>query len=230
MRGTDSDPRLPKRLHKLLYWLANEDVYTSDYVRGWLERMPPREVADDLLLIATYAQPEPHSLWHAIWRGVIMLLATTDSVSETGPAGRKAGTRAALLLANRNDPHAVAPLVRVFEPQGMWTGRYQNAIEAALHRLLSNPVRQSEVLEYADALRTLIAKIRRSAGKTDLSSSLADLLIAALRHLRTASAEQDAALLNSIAAEQTTKPNLARVQRAAIVLRRQPGDSRDPGV
>jgi hypothetical protein len=218
MPGSNKDLLLPERLHKLLYWLANEDVYTSDYVRGWLERTPPEQAADDLFLIARLAQPEPHSIWYAFLRATIMVLATADSVSELSPAGRKAGLRAALLLAKRGDTRAIAPLARVFETEGMWKGRYQDAIEAALLQLLSGGEGQSGIHEYAEALRGLAAQIWRSSRGKDLPPRLADLLIAALRRLSIEGAPEDITLFKSIASQRTTTPNWARVQQTASSL------------
>src|SRR5581483_9917628 len=88
--------KLPDKLQLLLYWLANEDIYTSPYVRNWLKRTPRDEAADILARIADYAQPESRSIVNMLVLGLVMMFTTSQVVLPKSPAGRKAGIRAAL--------------------------------------------------------------------------------------------------------------------------------------
>jgi len=208
-----------EELTTLQYWLANEDVYTSDYVRKWLERTPPERAADTLASIAQYAQPESHSFWWMMFHGLTTMLTTAEIISENSPAGRKMGVRAAMLMANLHDPRACAPLVRVFETHWFWEGKYQAAIETALLRLLADPESVlNGSLSHSD-LRELAARIWRTGNhRQELSSRRSDLLIAALHRLKPIVEESDTTLLKSLASAKTLLPQRRKVQEAAASL------------
>jgi hypothetical protein len=168
-----------EELSTLQYWLANEDVYTSAYVLKWLERTPGDVAADMLAVIAKNARPESRSLWWMMFHGLASMLTTAEIISENSPAGRKAGIRAAMLLAHRGDLRALAPLVRVFEPHWFWRSKYQDSIEASLLHLLSHAPEETDWTPYRTDLRTLAEAIRRSGRKQQkLSVRQSDLLTA----------------------------------------------------
>jgi hypothetical protein len=216
-----------EELTTLRYWLANEDVYMSSYVRGWLERTPPAEAADVLAGVSESAQPEPHSLWWTIFRGLILTFATSEGVSKNSPAARKVGTRAALLLARMDDPRAIPPLVRVFEAEPGRAGKYQGEVERELTRLLSHPIPGPLSREQAEAVEELAERIWSSGrGRRDLSSERADMLIAALSRLSETGAEAERAILHAIATSESGSPNRTRVATAARKLTEK--DGRDP--
>ena len=109
---------------ELRYWLVNEDWYMSRHTREWLERTPPDEAADLLARIAQDANPEPRSAWSMFLTGIASSgFSPSNAIAGKGPDERKAGTRAALMLANLNDARCVAPLVRVFETNGLWQNK-----------------------------------------------------------------------------------------------------------
>ncbi|MCW3052163.1 MAG: hypothetical protein JWN14_1333 [Chthonomonadales bacterium] len=213
--GEDAQRRSEERT-TLQYWFANEDVYTSAYVRKWLERTPSDEVGDVLAAIAQYAHPEPHSLLWMAFHALTAMLTTAEIISEKSPAGRKSGIRAAMLLANRNDLRALGPLVHVFEPHWFWKGRYQEAIEAALLHLLSHAPEETEWTPYRADLRTLAEAIRQiGRGRQELSARQADLLIISLKRLASAADADTTILLQTIASTEARTPHRARVQDEA---------------
>jgi hypothetical protein len=217
--STKPQHRLPERLRTLNYWLATEDVYTSDYVRNWLKRTPPHEAMNVLARIAENASPEPHSVLYSAYRGCLMIFTTSEAVSEKGPAGRKAGVRAALLLAQHNDARCLPPLIRVFETHWLWIGKYQEDIEAALLRFLRDAGDRPEIRRYTGELRRLAERLWRiGGGRRELSARHADLLEAILHSLRHDAEEPDLALLRTLAASRATSPNRSRVCAAAAAL------------
>lgn len=200
----------------LQYWLANEDVYTSAWVRKWLERTPPQEAADTLAVIAEYANPEPHSLVRMYLHGLIAMLTTAEIISENSPAGRKSGIRAALLLSSKNDLRALAPLVRVFERHWFWKGKYQDAIEGALLHLVSQGPEGADWASHRVALRTLAEAIPHIGnGRQELSARQADLLIAVLQRLAAMADADTGAVLQTIASAEARTPQRVRVQEEA---------------
>jgi hypothetical protein len=215
--------RAADQLKTLRYWLATEDIYTSTYVREWLERTPLEEAAGILAGIAEYAQPEPHSFWYMFSRGFTMMFTTSEIISDRSPAGRKAGIRAALLLADMDDPNCLPPLARAFETQAFWEGKYQEAIEEALIRFLSDADGRPDIAPFAADINNLALRIWQSGGgRKELSPRRANLLIAALHCLKGIAGESEIVLLSLllrlIAATRTSTPNRARVQEAAIAL------------
>ncbi len=105
----------------LRYWLANEDWYPSACTTRFLKTTPPEEAADMLVLIAEDAQPEPHSYSVTLYNA----FATAGFMPSAGGKipRRKAGVRAALLLAQLNDSRCISPLIRVFETQSVWQSK-----------------------------------------------------------------------------------------------------------
>lgn len=221
-RHVNSDGDVQKRadeLSTLQYWLANEDVYTSAYVRKWLERTPPDEAADTLASIARYARPEPHSLLWMLFHGLTATLTTAEIISENSPAGRKAGIRAAILLASLNDSRALPPLARVFETHWFWESKYQAAIEGALLRLLTEVPGDTDLRPYREDLLQVAGRIWQvGGGRAELSARRADLLIALLQRLAPITGEAEAALLKTIVSAEARTPQRSRVKEAAAKL------------
>jgi len=220
--GTDANVDPARRADErttLQYWFANEDIYTSAYVRKWLERTPSDEVGDVLAGIAQYALPEPHSLLWMVFHALTAMLTTAEIISEKSPAGRKSGIRAAMLLANLGDLRALAPLVRVFEPHWFWKGKYQEGIEAALLHLLSHTPDTTDWTPYRSDLHTLVNSVRQMGrGRQELSTRQTDLLIIALKRLASAADAEATALLQTIASADARTPQRTRVQEEARKL------------
>lgn len=215
----ETAPKRAEERTNLQYWLANEDLYMSSWVRKWLERTPPEEAEAMLAEIAEMAQPESHSLLRMYFHGLISMLTTAEIISEKSPAGRKAGTRAAMMLANRGDLRALAPLVRVFEPHWFWKGKYQEAIEAALLHLISHAPEETDWTPHHSDLRTLAEAVWQiGGGRQELSARQADLLLAALRPLRSGSATATASLLKTISSADVRTPQRRRVREAVAAL------------
>jgi len=202
--------------HDLRYWLANEDWDMSQYTRRWLERTAPTEAADVLAKIAEGAQPEPSSL---LYRLVLVVALSGFANSVGGVAERKAGVRAALMLARLGDRRAVAPLTRVFDPYGSWQSKYQRNIEGALTRLLTDAAR-TDGAAHLDEVTHLVARTWPADGKVraDLTPALAELLVACVGYLRAAGSASASTALRSLASrtvDSARHPNRARVQGAA---------------
>lgn len=208
----------------LVYWLANEDVYTSPYVRNWLKSTPPIEVADMLADIARNARPETISLGDMIMQGVLMMFTTSAIISEKSPSGRKAGTRAAILLANRKDFRSLPPLVRVFETRWFWAGKYQETIEKSLLHLLDGAADLPKIRQYARELRKL-AEIIWDSGhrRRELSRSLTSLMLKILPCLALVGETPDLELLKSIASSRAATAHRKQVKDAAAALLTQAG-------
>lgn len=203
----------------LVYWLANEDVYTSDYVRKWIESTPREEAAGVLAELANMAQPEPRSFWYGMFRAYMVAFGTSDSVNPKGPAGRKAGTRAGMLLANMGDPRAIPPLVRVFETEWHRLGKYQAAIESSLIRVLGKTLDLSDQEPYVSSVRELAFRLWRSGqGQKELSTRHTELLSASLTWLEKPGGEDEMALFNTIAQTPTSTPHRRRIKDEAVAL------------
>ncbi len=186
---------------ELRYWLANEDWYISQYARQWLLRTPPQEAADVLARIAEDAQAEPRSFF-SVAATVIATsgFATSTGIAGEGPDARRAGTRAALMLANLQDARCLPPLVRVFHTGGFLQSKYREMIEAALLRFLTEAEGRADVLPFVSDIRSLAEGIwGRENERHDLSPAFKNLLIVALRWLQAANGEADRALLTAIA-------------------------------
>ena len=208
-----------EELNTLRYWLANEDIYTSAYVRKWLERTPREAAVDTLAEMARTARPESHSLLRMMFHALTAMLTTAEIISDNSPAGRKAGIRAAMLLAGMNDPRALPPLARVLETHWFWEGKYQAAIEAALLRLLADVPETLDLSPYRTDLRKIVEDLLQFGhGKQEISSRRADLLIAALKRLAPIAEETDFSLLQKIASAQVRTPQRTRVKEAASAL------------
>jgi hypothetical protein len=217
--GDQVTDRNAQELVDLRHWLANEDVYTSNQVRNWLQHNTPARAANVLAMIAANARPEPHSILYMILRGLAMVFTTSEAVSEHGPAGRKAAKRAAMLLANLHDPRCLRPLVRVFETSWFWEGSNQDLVEAALFRFLTGAEGNSDLSQYSDEIRSLASRVwNAGGGRRELTPTRADLLIAAMKRLKEIGTGPDLNLLASVATAKTNRPNRARVIAAARSL------------
>jgi len=205
----------------LRYWLANEDWHMSAYTRNWLARTAP-DVASDLLAnIAEDARAEPRaplSVLSTLFASSGM--ATSDAIAGKGPGSRRAGARAALMLARMGDARAIAPLARVFDLGWLWQSKYQEEVEAALTLLLSDTPTNPLDRRYEIELRTMAWRAWGAGGEQrDLSPSLTGLLLAALPHLNAYGDEPNIALLQTIAeARRARGANRARVREGAQAL------------
>ncbi len=200
-------------IETLRYWLANEDVYTSPYVRNWLERTPIAYAADALAQIASQAQPDSRTPWSLLSRGFRAMFTASEIITEKSPAGRKAGVRAAMLLANLGDVGCLAPLSRVFEPNWYWAGRYQKAIETCLLRFLARELNPEERNDNCQSLLRLAELLWSTGGaRADLSEEHTQLLQVLMRQLPSPGTDASDSLKSTIAASRTTKPNRMRVK------------------
>lgn len=140
----------------LRYWLSNEDWYPSRFTQHFLRDTPPAVAADTLARIAADAEPEPRSLWSLF----VAAFATSGFLPSGGAqiGRRKAGVRAALLLADLNDGRSLAPLVRVFCTEPLFQNKYHREIEAALLRQVA---RTNPDGDHAP-LRELLARLERA--------------------------------------------------------------------
>jgi hypothetical protein len=209
-------PIRAEELSTLKYWLANEDLYTSAYVRKWLERTSPQVAAATLAEISEYAQQEPHSIVWMLIHGLTAMLTTAEIISEKSPAGRKVGIRAAMLLAGLGDLRAIRPLTRTFEYHWFWEGKYQASIEATLLRLVAEAPADEDLIAYRDDLLALANRIwQAGSGRADLSPRRADLLIAVLRRLAGAGGQAEEALRIAIRTADVTAEQRFKVKETA---------------
>ena len=203
----------------LRYWLANEDWYLSGYTRKWLQHTPPEEAAEVLAEIAADAQPEPRGAWQ-----LFLLFLTWFSLSGSigpGPARRKAGIRAAVLLARMGDSRALEPLVRVYETVRWRQSRYHELIESALIRLLASPSARPGLRPHVSVINDLARRVwSLGGGRRDLDPGAADLLVAALKVLASPGVEGDLTLVREIAGFHSTARCRAGVAEAARSLLR----------
>lgn len=209
---------------ELRYWLANEDWYKSRYTMRWQERTPHDEAADTLAEIAQSAQPEPRALWSvAATIFASSGLATSDGIAGGGAGARKAGTRAALMLAEMEDPRCIAPLVRVFSlGGGLLQNKYHDQITAALLRVLSAAAEgpSPEFVRAAPEVRTLAERIWGTEAdlRRDLVPVHTELLRAALQFLAAAGGWDNTEVLRKVAASPVRAPNRLRARDCAQVL------------
>ncbi len=165
----------------LRYWLAQEDWYPSRYTQTFLENTPPEEIGDTLARIAADAEPEPHSYAALLYTA----FATAGFLPSAGGKipRRKAGVRAALLLAERDDPRCIPALTRVFETESVWQNKYQEQIVAALTRYLTKAASGNSEHPYGDEVEQLATRIWNIQPNSDLPVNFARLLLSALRYL-----------------------------------------------
>jgi len=188
---------------ELRYWLANEDWYQSQYVRQWLARTPPHEAAEVLARIASDAEAEPTDFFSVAATVVATSgFATSTGIAGGGPDARRAGTRAALMLADLNDARCIPPLVRVFYTGGVLRNKYSDLIEAALLRFLTEAEKQgnADLSPIAPDLRLLADRVWHFEARRDLGPARADLLAVTLRLLQQFGGEANRALMTSITA------------------------------
>lgn len=197
----------------LRYWLAQEDVYPSRYTQNFLRNTPETEANDTLTGIAFDAEPEPHSY-------LAMLYTAFATVGFMPSAGgriprRKAGVRAAMLLADRNDYRCVAPLVRVFETDAVWQNRYQTQIVSALTHFFAGNAGRISLPEVTRDAERVAGRVWNHAPRRDLPPAWARLLVAALRFVRAIHIESD--ILQSIATANVSHlPNRVLVREAVF--------------
>ncbi len=210
------------QLQILRRWLANEDIYTSEVVRDWLQRTQPHEAADSLARIAETAYPDPHTLGFLLFHGYMTVFTTSEIVTPRSPAGRRAGVRAALLLAKQNDARCLLPLIRVFETYWFWEGKYQEDIESALLQFLTDAADSPEIIPCTADIVDLVRRNWKSGGgHRELSSRRTDLLIAALQCLKATANQPESPsrkLIHSIARTKARTPNRRRASEFAAAL------------
>ncbi len=195
------------------YWLANEDRYMSGYVRKYLETTPFDEASNDLELIASSAGREPHSLFDALLGGFLQVFTTAESVNESSPAGRKAGIRAALLLAHRQDPRCLSPLVRSLELGIFWAGAHQRRMEEALILFLESSPKAIGLTPYSKTLNDLVKLIWRSRSlRNDLSKKRISLLLLSSDWLKRIGGVKGRELLVEIATAKTSQHGRRQAQ------------------
>ncbi len=183
-----------------------------------MEREPRKEVAEMLTKIANVANHEPHTLWTLLFNSFVGVFTTSEVVTEHSPAGRKAGIRAALLLASWNDPRSLKPLALAFETDWFWQGSYQDAIETALHRFLSNPDNHDLEIQ-SEPLRILAQRVWRSGGVgRELAPRRADIIQYILKILSKMDEPANVKLIQAIAVSKARTPNRSRVKAAASRL------------
>jgi hypothetical protein len=200
----------------LRYWLTNEDWYFSQHTRAWLERTPRGEAAEVLARVAADAALEPRTVGNFFATLVTTAgLTPAGAIAGVGPHERKAGTRAALLLAHLGDARAVPALARVWDARESRRSQYHELIEKALTVYLSEPAHDGDLAEHAETLRDLARRLwQPETPRRDLTAPTADLLIAALRPLAAMNAPEDRALLREIADAEGHGPNRQRVRDA----------------
>lgn len=196
----------------------------SHSTREWLKRTPPEQALDILAKIAEDAQPDRQSFLQYFLTLLLASFATSDGLNPKAVA-RRVGTRAAMMLADRDDPRCLPPLVRVFELNIMRQSNYQARIEKSLLRYLSNVVEQeggvAALRPYEEDLRTLVTRIWRD-GRKELSPVLTEMLIVTLRSLAEIGGAANIALIATLANATPTKPNLRRVHELANCLHVRP--------
>ncbi len=206
---------------ELRHWLANEDWYPSRHTRLWLERTDPEVAADVLAGLAERADLESKN-------PAVQFLATfAAGFSPSGTIGgeaaidRKAGIRAALMLAEMGDVRSVPPLVKIFEPYQTRQSKYQGQIEKLLSSLFTqaaqNPTPEI-VPTCAAPARTLAERIWNERANYDLNQSLADLLVKTARLLIAIENEPNRLFLNQIVESATARPNRKQVQEQLRAL------------
>ena len=204
----------------LRYWLSNEDWYMSTYTRQWLERTPSAVAADVLAHIAEDAKPEPTDFFSVL--AIFFAssgLATSTGIAGGGPKARKAGTRAALLLADMGDVRSVAPLVRVFTTGGMMQSKYQENIEKTLRHFLTRATEDPTLAVPVSDIEILADRIwQYGNGQKELTPAFTDLLLTALQFLHVRGEESSKTLLKTIAESPVKGPNRQKIQQAAQTL------------
>ena len=199
---------------KLRYWLANEDWYISSHTRDWLVRTPPEEAARTLAEIAESAGLERGGLL-SLAQTLLAAFSISGSVT-TGPASRKAGIRAAIMLGRMKDARAISPLARVYTPSH--PGKYHKLIEEALTDAISHGDSQTirSQVSIVEGLAEIIWTSVR-AGR-DFDNTRADLLIAAMSALVQPGAKSASGIVRMVAESRSEKPNRVRAREAAREL------------
>jgi hypothetical protein len=201
---------------ELQYWLENEDWYRSRYTENWLQRTPPEAAANILAPLAEKADLEPRNPWAMLVRGFVASgFSPTSAIAGQKIRIRRAGVRAALLMADLDDARALPALIRVFEPNPNWQHKYQELIENALIRFLDSDDNQAKAEPYAAHLRDLARRIWEADERHDLSPRFAEVLLSLIGTLGRFRDEETVAFLRSLAASSPANPNQQRVRDAA---------------
>ena len=198
---------------QLRRWFVHEDIYLSAFTRQWLERTPPDEAADLLAHIAQDAQLEGLSLLALLARSFALAgFSPSLAIAGGGVYARKAGIRAALLLASLNDARALTPLARLWSVNPLNQSKYHDKIEWSLVVLLSDDFTPDELRLHVPAVADLARRVWNvGLPRRDLTPQRAALIRAAL----TSVARTDANAAHSLADFLTATPS-PRKTRAAL--------------
>ncbi len=200
----------------LRYWLATEDVYISPYVREWLAKTDRCAAVDTLFGFALHAASEPRSIFRMMINGYMVVFSSSEIVRDNTPGARKAGKRAALLLASMGDLRSLQPLVNAFEAHWFWQGSYQTEIEKALLKLLSNLPPSANLSAQMDNLVKLANIIWKL--KSRITERQAEILIQILPLLRANGSVTDMAILKKIASCNSKSKVVAMVVKTSKQL------------
>lgn len=212
----ESEPALvsEEEYEELEYWLSNEDWYKSRFTQNWLKRTPPEVAVEVLAPLAAKADLEPRNPWAMFVRGFVASgFSATSAIAGQKIRLRRAGVRAALLLAELNDARAIPALTRVFEANRNWQHKYQELIEDALIQFLSTGENIARASPYAGHLRDLAQRIwESSSDRRDLSHRYMEVLLSLVRALHQIGGDEYWSFLKGIAQPEAQAPNRRRVQ------------------
>ena len=199
---------------QLRRWFVNEDIYLSAFTRKWLEQTPTQEAADMLARIAGDAALEGLSPLALAARSFALSGFTPSlAVAGGGVYDRKAGIRAALLLASLKDARALTPLARLWSVNPLNQSKYHDQIESALLQLLSEDFAADELRPHADALADLARRIWNVGfPNRDLTSQRAALIRAILDNLSRADADAARSFAGFVTEKPSRRRNRASVQ------------------
>lgn len=172
-----------------------------------------------LAKIAEDAQPEVKNYLAKVLSGLAaigFMPSANNKITQ-----QKAGTRAALMLVERNDPRCLAPLLRLYETEPFWQNKYQEQIETSLIDYLGTAgAEQPEAQQHVNAVRQFTEQLwKKSVGKRDISLARANLLLAALHFLQhQSSTAANATLLEMIRKEKIPNHTSRRFQVQKHIL------------
>jgi hypothetical protein len=210
---------------ELRHWLANEDWYPSRHTQAWLSRTDPDVAADILASLAERADLESRNPAVQFIATFAAGFSPSGTIGGEGAIDRKAGIRAALMLAEMGDVRSVPPLVRIFEPYETRQSKYQAQIEKLLGGIFTQAAQNSTseiVAVCADPARTLAERIWNERTNRDLTPVLADLLYSVARFLLATGNEQNRTVVQRIAENNATKPQRRNAQDQIRLLLQKP--------